>query len=325
MLLTCVNVFAKSKSPEIFLFLGGDSDWILKHQQVLSDNKNIAGVQIIYNWKRLEPQKGVYNFTAIESDLQILTKLNKKLVIQIQDRSFRPQDKWVPTYMLTDKAYAGGVVKQIDNPGEGLAPEYGWVAMQWNSAVRSQFQTMLGALAKQFDGRIYAVNLPETSVDISTKKPPQGFSCDNYFNATLDNIKYLRGAFKQSGVIQYVNFFPCEWDNDHNYMGRLFKFAKTNNIGLGNPDTVPYKKAQMKNSYPLFNKYKDQLAMVAIAIQEPDYTYTNPQTKKKFTTSELATFANDYLGATFVFWNVEEPRFSKSVLPQIKKNNLFVK
>ena len=226
--------------------------------------------------------------------------------------------------MLTDKQYSGGVAMQVDNPGEGLSPANGWVAMQWNKAVRTQFQAMLSALAKEFDGKIYAVNLPETAIDVSTKKPPLGYTCDNYFNATIENITYLRKSFKQSRVIQYVNFFPCEWNNDHNYMGRLFKLAQTNNIGLGNPDTVPYKKGQMKNSYPFFNKYKGQLPLVAIAIQEPDYTYINPKTKKKFTTSELANFAQDYLGVNAVFWNVEEPSFSKTVLPQIKNNKLFI-
>ena len=313
-----------AKTPEIFLFLGGDSEWIAKHKDILIDNKNIIGVQIVYNWKRLEPQKGVYDFSAIASDLQLLNSLNKKLVVQIQDRSFSPNDKWVPKYMLTDKQYSGGVAMQVDNPGEGLSPANGWVAMQWNKAVRTQFQAMLSALAKEFDGKIYAVNLPETAIDVSTKKPPLGYTCDNYFNATIENITYLRKSFKQSRVIQYVNFFPCEWNNDHNYMGRLFKLAQTNNIGLGNPDTVPYKKGQMKNSYPFFNKYKGQLPLVAIAIQEPDYTYINPKTKKKFTTSELANFAQDYLGVNAVFWNVEEPSFSKTVLPQIKNNKLFI-
>ena len=312
-----------AKTPEVFLFLGGDSSWVIGHQKLLANNKNIIGVQIVYNWKKLEPKKGVYDFSEIESDLQLLNKLNKKLVVQIQDRSFRPQDKWVPTYMLIEKQYDGGVAKQVDNPGESLALASGWVAMQWNKSVRKDFQAMLGALAKQFDGKVYAVNLPETSIDLSAKIPPSGYTCDNYFNATIENIMFLRNIFKNSYVIQYVNFFPCEWDNDHDYMGRLFKLAMRNNIGLGNPDTVPYKKAQMKNSYQFFNKYKGKLPLVAIAIQEPDYTYTNPQTKNKFTTHELASFAQSYLGANIVFWNVEEPIFSKLMLPQIENNNIF--
>ena len=61
-----------AKTPDIFLFLGGDSDWITNNQKLLFENKNIIGVQVVYNWKQLEPQKNVYNFSAIESDLAFL-------------------------------------------------------------------------------------------------------------------------------------------------------------------------------------------------------------------------------------------------------------
>ena len=117
----------------------------------------------------------------------------------------------------------------------------------------------LAAIAKQFDGRVYGVNLPETAIDLDEKKPPKGFSCDNYFAGEMENLAYARKAFSQSHVVQYVNFWPSEWNNDRNYMGRLFAFASANNIGLGGPDIVPNRKAHMKNAYPFFNQYKDKL------------------------------------------------------------------
>ena len=91
--------------------------------------------------------------------------------------------------------------------------------------------------------------------------------------------------------MQYANFWPCEWDNDRKFMSRAFEFAKQKRIGLGGPDIVPYKKAQMKNSYPFFNRYKGKLSLVAMAVQEPTLTYTNPETKKKFTREEFVAFA----------------------------------
>lgn len=48
----------------------------------------------------------------------------------------------------------------------------------------------------------------------------------------MENLAFARKAFQKSRVVQYVNFWPCEWDNDHNYMGRLFAYASANNIGL---------------------------------------------------------------------------------------------
>jgi hypothetical protein len=104
-----------------------------------------------------------------------------------------------------------------------------------------------------------------------------------------------------------VNFWPCEWNNDHNYMGRTFAFASENGLGLGGPDVVPYKRAQMANSYPFFHQYAGKLVLVAMAVQEPTLTYTNPATGKKFTKSEFRDFARDYLGANIIFWSTSSP------------------
>lgn len=138
---------------------------------------------------------------------------------------------------------------QLDNPGENQPQAYGWATMQWVPAVQDRFQKLLTALAKQFDGRVYGINLPETSIDINLKKSPAGFTCEKYFEAEIANMKFARKAFNKTNVVQYVNFFPCEWDNDHQFMSRLFQTAHDNGIGLGGPDIVPGKKAQMKNAY----------------------------------------------------------------------------
>jgi hypothetical protein len=124
------------------------------------------------------------------------------LFIQIQDKSFFPQNKIVPEYIYTDHRYQGGIVSQID----GRKDRTGWVTMQWNPKVQSRFQKLLSKLALEFDGKIAGINLSETAIDV--KKDHQ-FSCDDYFNATLDNLKWLRQVFKKSYVVQYVNSFPC--------------------------------------------------------------------------------------------------------------------
>ena len=39
--------------------------------------------------------------------------------------------------------YGGGLVPQADNPGENQPEGHGWVAQQWNPAVRERFQELL--------------------------------------------------------------------------------------------------------------------------------------------------------------------------------------
>lgn len=279
----------------------------LEQLGALLTRPDIEGVQIVYSWKLLENAEGQYDFSAIEEDLARLGKLDKKLFIQIQDRFFTADARNIPLYLQQEPVYHGGLMAQSDNAGEGMPEGQGWVAMQWQPSVRARFQALLAALAASFDGRIAGMNLPETAIDIDVNDAASGFTCEGYFAATLDNIRFARNAFKQSHVVQYVNFFPCEWNDDQRYMSRLFEFAANNRIGLGGPDIVPYKKAHMNAAYPFLNRYKKRLEQVTMAVQEPTLTYTNPKTGTPFTREEFVTFAEDYLGVDIIFWSTQTP------------------
>jgi hypothetical protein len=222
----------------------------------------------------------------------------------------------VPDYIREDAVYHGGVAMQYDFPGEGKPITSGWVSRVWDPAVRQRYNLLIKKLAAQFDGKIYGINLPETAVDFDPNNPPKDFTFDNYFYAELENIGSLKKAFHKSIVIQYVNFSPGEWNNNHHYMSRLFSFAMQHQIGLGGPDVVPYRNSQMKNSYPFFHKLKGKL-LTGMAIQEPDYTYKNPATGDYYKFSDFYNFTKDYLGASLLFWNVQEPFFSDQLVPKL--------
>jgi hypothetical protein len=295
---------ADARAARNFLYTGSGE---LASKKAILSRPDIEGVQIVYNWKGLEKAPGDYDFAAIEDDLRVAGSLGKKLFIQIQDRFFDANARNVPGYLLTDPAYGGGLARQFDNAGEGKPVGTGWVAMQWNAAVRDRYQKLLAALARQFDGRVYGINLPETAIDMVTDSPTGGFSCDAYFAAEMENLAFARRAFSRSRVVQYVNFWPCEWNDDRRYMSRIFEYAAANDVGLGGPDIVPYRKAQMDNSYRFFHRYKGRLPLVAMAIQEPTLTYTNPATGKPFTKREFERFADDFLGVDIIFWSADAP------------------
>jgi len=266
---------------------------------------DVDGVQVLVTWKMLEPQKDKYDFSAIDHVLDELAPLGKELFVQVQDRWFQLPAK-LPKYLLTGAEYAGGFAETINENGLGSGPP-GAAAAQWNPAVRDRFQQLLAALAQRFDGRLAGVNLPESALKINTEKDKTGFTCDAYFFATLDNAEYGRKVFTKSAFVQYVNFWPCEWQNDHGYTERAFAFAKQHGIGLGGPDVLPNRPAQMANSYPFFSEYRGQLTDVSFAIQEPDFKYTNPETGKPYTREEFVQFATDRLGARRIFWATSAP------------------
>ena len=316
-LLACGALFASglmslgsaAARPVNFIFLGGDG---LASAGNLLKRPDIAGFQVVYSWRQLEPQKDHYDFSAIDADLKRADAAHKKLFVQVQDRFFSRSARNVPEYLLHDPAYHGGLAPQTDHAGEGTPVGHGWVTRQWDPAVRDRFQHLLTALGKRFDGRIYGLNLPETAFDMDEKHPPAGFSCDGYFHAELSNMAAARAAFPHSHVVQYVNFWPCEWNDSRHYMSRLFAFAIQHHIGLGGPDVVPWRKTQMKNSYPFFHADHDRLPLVAMAIQGPTLTYTDPKTGKPFTRTAITAFATDYLGADILFWTRAAPWLKQS-------------
>ncbi len=266
---------------------------------------DIAGVQVVVPWKILEPSKGRYDFSAIDRALDSVTSRHKGLFLQIQDRFFTLPAR-LPNYLLADPEYAGGAAPAEGDNGLGAQPP-GAVAAQWNPNVRQRFHKLLAALALRFDGKIAGVNLPETSTMINTARDHTGFSCEANFEATLDNMGYGKQVFIKSAFVQYINFWQCEWNNDHKYMERVFAFAKAHGVGVGGPDVLPNRPAQMQNAYPFFNRYKGQLAIVTMAVQEPDLQYVNPATGRVYTRSEFAAFASDYLGAKQIFWATSAP------------------
>ncbi|MDB5535806.1 MAG: hypothetical protein JWQ65_681, partial [Devosia sp.] len=152
-----VGTAAATAAPANFVYTSGGE---LADAQAILERSDIEGAQVVYNWKRLEPTEGIYDFSAIEDDLTRTDALGKKLFIQVQDRFFSPDARNIPAYLLEDPKYGGGLVEQIE---DGKTEGYGWTTMQWRPEVRARYQALLAALAARFDGKVYGVNLPETA------------------------------------------------------------------------------------------------------------------------------------------------------------------
>ena len=73
-------------------------------------------------------------------------------------------------------------------------------------------------------------------------------------------------------------------------------------------------------NYTFFHKLHKKLPIVAFAIQEPDYTYTNPKTGRHYSVKQLYQFAANYLGANVIFWNTQQPQLRDNVLPFLKSH-----
>jgi len=263
---------------------------------------DIHGAQMIYNWKQLETSKGIYDFSDIESDLKTMQEidLSKTLFVQLQDRFDAPgnQSRRIPNYLLVEPEYEGGLEMQVN--ADTNVPD-GWQTKHWVAPVRQRFQALLSALAKQFDGRISGLNLPETAFD-SNRTLSTSF-CDAYFQAEMENLNHASSVFKKSMVIQYMNFWPCETPDHQPYMKQAFlEASEKKTFGFGGPDVKPWNPNQLLYSYKYFNQTKHQLSHVAMAVQDPDLDLINPRTNKTCTVEDFKSFSEDFLGSDIMFW-----------------------
>ena len=313
----------ESRTVHHYVFFGGDRDGI-KDAKSFLENRNIDGAQVIYTWRLLERAKDEYDFTPIRENIALLKAHGKKLWIQLQEVSFSESRKNVPNYLLTDPAYHGGVAPQYTLPGqdESKAVISGWVARRWDPAVQERFHKLLMALGKEFDGQIEGINLPETAIVFgsSGRLFPEGFTHQAYREAITVNMKALKKAFPKSIAMQYANFVPGEWrpTEDKGYLRGVYTAARDAGVAVGGPDLMPHRPGQMKSSYPLIHEFAGSIP-AGIAVQDGNLAEINPETGKPVTVEELLDFATNYLKVEYIFWGMEEPYYSRDVLPLLSR------
>jgi hypothetical protein len=308
--------------PENYVFFNVDRGNI--KEPSFYDFNQFTGAQIKYTWRSLEREKDVYDFSVIEEDLLFLLSKGKKLFIQVQDVSFNKNIRNVPNYILEDPQYHGGINAQYEfsDDNDNHPQEAGWVARRWDTVVAERFHKLLTALGKQFDGRIAGITLPETAVDFGStgKYFPDGFTPVLYRDAIKFNMKAAHLAFKKSIVMQYANFMPGEWLpwDDKGYLSSVFEYAALLNLGIGGPDLIPYRKAQMNHSYHFAREYQGRIK-IGYAVQEGNYNQNNMATGRPLTVQEIYDFAKEYLHVNYIFWYPEEPFFTQEVKPLLIK------
>ena len=320
-MLTQLRPVSAESKPKNYVFFNLNREGIKNRS--FYDSKLFEGAEIKYTWRSLEPQKGLYDFSAIEKDISFLQSKGKRLFIQLQDVSFDPKIVNVPTYITNDPEYAGGANLQYDfkDDKDNEPKEMGWVSRRWDKTVRERYTILLDEIANQFDGRIEGIVLPETSVEfgMTGKYFPTKYNPEKYRNSIIEIMKAAHNAFKKSLVLQYANFMPGEWLpwDDKGYLASIFEEAQSLKIGIGGPDIIPYKKGQMNHSYYFAHKYYGKIKL-GYAVQEGNYSQMNARTGKIMTIDDIYTFASEYLKSDYIFWYPEEPYFSKNVVPYLR-------
>lgn len=301
--------------PSNFVFFGRDHDRV--SDSTFLRHPGVVGAQLTYTWRELEPERDRYDFAPIWDKLTLLHQYGKDLFIQIQDVSFSER-VLVPKYLLSDSVFHGGAARKYEG-ARGVFD--GWVARRWDPAVRERFARLLDALAREFDGLIEGVNLPETAIGFESPRfHPPGFTFDAYAAGVLASMRDARRAFTRSCVIVYANFMPGEAlpAVDHGYLTAIYALAERIGVGVGGPDLLPYRKGQQTNSLPLIAA-RSPGVVAGMAVQDGNLADLNPATGKPVTVDALYRYAADYLRLNYIFWGIEEPYYTRDVLPYLRR------
>lgn len=307
-------------SIQHFAYFARDREAIINHPFLT--HPMFTGAQIMYSWRQLEPQKGKYDFSILDADYEYLEKYNKIIFIQLQDATFSTKYKAIPDYLFTEE-YNGGVTLQYN---DDKMPE-GWVAKRWNKKVRERFALLLKALAKEYDGKVAGINLQETSIGVSTQTD-SSFTEQGYVEGLKENMLAMKKAFKKSATMLYANFMPGELlpFNDKGYLRSLYEYGEKIGIGLGGPDLMVTKRAQLNHALKFMHE-GTYTVPIGIAVQDGNYfgktgdatedTLNGPH---KNIVPLLHAFAKDFLRVSYMFWAIQEPYFTNDVLPCFLKD-----
>ncbi|MCB9329994.1 MAG: hypothetical protein H6574_02840 [Lewinellaceae bacterium] len=302
----------KKDSIKHFVYFARDREAI--HDHPFLKIPRLEGAQIMYPWRMLEPEMGVYDFSSILEDFAYLRAHGKQLFIQLQDATFNPAYPGVPDYLLTE-AYDGGAIYQLNDAGK---PE-GWVAKRWNPQVQARFAQLLEALGSALDGKIEGINLQETAIGVN-QNADSTFSPEIYANAIKVNMLALKKAFPQSTAMQYANFMPGEWlpGDDKGFLRAVYQYGDSIGVSLGAPDLMVQRKGQLNHPIAMMHEGEFRVPL-GIAVQDGNYIgqtgASTPLQQRDNLVPLLHAFAKDFLRVQYMFWTYEEPYFSEDLVP----------
>lgn len=258
----------------------------------LADESHVLGIQQRYWWAQLEPRKGVYDFSLIESHLALLKPMGKRLVIQVMDRSWSGTSAAgvLPAYLGSEPAFKGGwYVKPND---------MGVVAQLWEPAVMDRLIALYAALGARFDREVYveAIMAEETTPAVSPGPPAPA----SYTRATLaTQLKRLasavRRAWPTTNVFLPTNFLAGELEG-------IVAHCATQQVGVGGSDVMPPPHKGAEGDRIIRGElggvdYRDRLP-IGYGVQTPSLCGK----EGCWLPSELMDYAYGTLGATHVFW-----------------------
>ena len=263
--------------------------------------KHFRGIQKMYSWRTLEPEKGHYDFSAIRGDLAFIGKHDRRLVIQIQTKTFGRGQNDTPSY-ISGPEYGGGVYQTR------------WGSFNpviWNDAVNARLNALYTELGRQFDHEPFleAVVISESATTFDTATQSAiGYTAEKNTRSVEAGMRALKDAFPGTVVMQYVNMPPES-------IQPLAEYSRVQGVGFGGPDIYPHDPMLNSPERGVYRLYAPLSGIVPLgaAVQQNDYTqqaaFRGPP--GEVPVKEIYEFGRDQLHLNYIFWGTRRGYFEK--------------
>ncbi|MBN1669641.1 MAG: sigma-70 family RNA polymerase sigma factor [Kiritimatiellae bacterium] len=273
----------------------------------------LTGVMRSYAWAALEPSQGRYDFSAIESDLQYVESIGKRLFIVFKYKSDSGiGNDAIPAY-LHGPDYGGGVYVDTKN---------GRQAVRWNVNVQQRLFALIRALGARFDKEpcVEGISNVDTSVRmrldeleayIRQNPATQPYDDDAFIASIKAEMNAMKEAFPHSVAIYNIDFLP-----NQRRARELCEHALAVGVGIGGPVAVENRWLEM-GAYGHHAKLAGQVPL-------GNYMHWGGYGQRRadgtpVTVEEVLFFARDRLRLNYLFWQHREPQFTEQVLPALRK------
>jgi len=274
------------------------------HYIAVADGQNVADVDLLfspevrglnkrYTWRELEPEPGVYDFSSISNDLNILAEGDKQLLLFLVDKSFNGT-MIMPDYLADHTITDGSTV----------------IANRWDPYIVERLLLLGDTLAATFDttANFEGIALQESALSLSSEvMDAYGYTTDLYRDALIEALSGLANHFKHSRVFWYMNFFP----RNNNYLYQVIDALLDLNVVISGPDILPYRTGLQLHTYPVYAYYYGKLPLACSAQYHSYMHHTNDLSASEIEEvpeegyipmDGIFRFGRDVLKLNYIFW-----------------------
>ncbi|MBP6368187.1 MAG: beta-galactosidase [Nitrosomonas sp.] len=280
---------------------GRDKSWYMDQvYKELAATPALRGIQVRFLWADIEKTEGVYDFKVIDQLLAGLSSRGKRLVLQVQTKSFNPDWKLIPDYLKATQ-YEGG---QFPFSTYGTKVLKGYNIKLWNPGVRDRLIALFRVLGNRYNSHpnFEAIGMIESALG-QPISPLTSAQQDGFYTNMLTVHERMRAQFPNTMTIQEMNY-------PRDILEKSVAKFKQLGTALGCPDTAieePGLNFEGSKYSPkgVYKHYPELSGIIPLAPTVENINYESTRvdgTGPQPTISELIAFARDQLKANYIFW-----------------------